>query len=136
MANMTAREQLMLELINRARLDPKGEAARYNIGLNEGVPGASTISSASKQALAGNDALGLAADLHSNWMIANDVLDHFQNPGPSYSPFNRMNNAGYSFTTAGENIGWVGSTGSLDLTKSIADIHKNLFVDANYLNRG
>ena len=39
MANMTPQEQLMLELINRARMDPNAEAARYGIALNEGKPG-------------------------------------------------------------------------------------------------
>ncbi len=33
MANMTAREQLMLELINRARMDPRGEADRLDVTL-------------------------------------------------------------------------------------------------------
>ena len=47
MADFTAREQYMLELINRARLDPKGEASRYGISLNEGVSSGNTISSAS-----------------------------------------------------------------------------------------
>lgn len=136
MADFTAREQYMLELINRARLDPKGEASRYGISLNEGVSSGNTISSASKQALAGNDALGFAAARHSDWMIDNDEFSHFENAGPFYSPFDRMNNAGYSFTTAGENIGWVGTTGTLDLTKSIADIHENLFVDAGISGRG
>ena len=136
MADLTAREQYMLELINRARLDPRGEASRYGISLNEGVSSSKTISSASKQALAGNDALGLAAARHSDWMIDKDVFSHFENAGPFYSPFDRMNNAGYSFTTAGENIGWVGTTGTLNLTRSIADIHKNLFVDSGISGRG
>ena len=60
MANLTAREQLMLELINRARMDPAGEAKRYGISLNEGPP-STTISSAAKQVLAGNDQLAKAA---------------------------------------------------------------------------
>ena len=36
MANMTAREQLMLELINRARMDPRGEAERLDVTLSAG----------------------------------------------------------------------------------------------------
>lgn len=140
MANLTPQEQYMLELINRARLDPKGEAARYGISLNEGVSSSDKASSKSKQALAGNDALGFAADKHSDWMILNDGFSHSEKSGtPGFygaDPFIRMNNAGYSFTTAGENIGWMGTTGTLNLTSSVGDIHKNLFVDAGVSGRG
>ena len=55
MADATAREQLILEMINRARMDPEGEAARYGISLNQGLT-AGTISSAPKQVLAFNPA--------------------------------------------------------------------------------
>jgi serralysin len=41
MAQLNAYEQYMLELINRARLDPDAEAQRYGIGLNDG--GAGTV---------------------------------------------------------------------------------------------
>ncbi len=37
MTTMTEYEHLMLELVNRGRLDPLGEAARYGISLNQGV---------------------------------------------------------------------------------------------------
>ena len=37
MALQTDYEQLMLELVNRARLDPEGEAERYGIDLNENL---------------------------------------------------------------------------------------------------
>ena len=33
--DLTGNEQLFLELVNRARLDPAAEAARYGIGLND-----------------------------------------------------------------------------------------------------
>ena len=45
MAANTPQEQLMLELINRARMDPAGEAARQGISLNQGLA-AGTISTA------------------------------------------------------------------------------------------
>src|SRR5262245_55336620 len=49
----TPAEQLMLEVINRARANPTAEAARYSIDLNEGLaPG--TISAAPKRPLAFN----------------------------------------------------------------------------------
>ncbi len=53
MATPTAQEQLMLELINRARLDPAAEAARQGIALNSGLA-ANSISTAAKQVLAFN----------------------------------------------------------------------------------
>src|SRR5262249_17413606 len=52
----TTLEQLLLERMNRARLRPAAEAARFNIDLNEGLP-AGTISTASKQPLAFNPIL-------------------------------------------------------------------------------
>ena len=56
MAANSAQEQLMLELINRARMNPAAEAARQGIDLNQGLaPG--TISAAPKQVLAMNDLL-------------------------------------------------------------------------------
>ena len=50
---MTAQEQLLVELINRARANPEAEAARFGIPLNEDLePG--EISSDPKQPLAPN----------------------------------------------------------------------------------
>jgi Ca2+-binding RTX toxin-like protein len=139
MANLTAHEQLMLELINRARMDPAGEAKRYGISLNEGVPTADTISTSAKQVLAGNDLIGAAAQQHSDWMLANDKFSHFEGAEGStyYSPFDRMDEAGYTgYSTAGENIAWTGSTGTLNLTQTILALHQALFVDLNYPGRG
>ena len=56
MAAFSAQEQLMLEMINRARLDPKAEAARLGISLNQGIA-AGAISSSAKQPLAPNELL-------------------------------------------------------------------------------
>jgi Ca2+-binding RTX toxin-like protein len=139
MANFTAYEQYMLELINRARMDPNAEAKRQGVSLNEGVDSKHHILSSAKEVLAGNDQLGLAAEKHSQWILTNDKLDHFEAVGsPAFygnSPFDRMTTAGYPWAAAGENIGYVGG-GALNLTSSIADIHKNFFVDANTTGRG
>ena len=56
MATPTDQEQLFLELINRARLDPAGEAVRYGIDLNKGLA-AGTITTDQKQALTFNEYL-------------------------------------------------------------------------------
>jgi Ca2+-binding RTX toxin-like protein len=71
----SAEEQYMLELINRARLDPDAEAARQGIGLNDGLA-AGTITSAAKGVLAPNDKLELAAEYHTDWMLANETYGH------------------------------------------------------------
>ena len=75
MATNSAHEQLILELINRARLDPAAEAARLGIGLNEGLS-AGTISKAAKQPLAANPLLVDAARDHSQWMLNRDKFQH------------------------------------------------------------
>jgi len=135
MAQPTAQEQYMLELINRARSNPNAEAARYNIDLNEGLaPG--TISSEAKQPLAFNLSLIDAARDHSEWMLDQDTFSHTGSDGSD--PGDRMENAGYSFTgswTRGENIAWNGTTGTPDVTQSVATQHENLFVDLNIPGR-
>lgn len=47
MAEPTALEQYVLELVNRARADPAAEAARLGIDLNQGL-GAGQITTAAK----------------------------------------------------------------------------------------
>ncbi len=132
MADVTAREQLMLELVNRARMDPAGEAQRFGISLNANLP-AGTISTAPKQVLAFDPSLNEAADAHSSWMLANDVFSH-TGVGSS-SPGDRMEDAGYRFTGAwtwGENIAWSGSTGSLNGDLAVVQHHRNLFLSAGH----
>src|ERR1700710_3102085 len=98
----TSLEQLILELVNRARLDPVAEAARFGIVLHEGDAAAETISTASKQPLAMNETLLGTSRAHSQDMIDRDYFAHDTPEG--LDPFERMNNAGYNFSTAGENI--------------------------------
>src|SRR3954470_12637050 len=118
----TAYEQYLVELINRGRANPTAEATRYGTDLNEGLnPG--RISSTPKQPLAMNPLLTDAARKHSQWMIDNDIFSH--NEG-STDPEARMRAAGYPFNlpwTWGENIGWSGTTGSVDVTSRSAGIH-------------
>ncbi|MGH6930675.1 MAG: CAP domain-containing protein, partial [Dongiaceae bacterium] len=93
----TAYEQYMLELINAARLDPAAAAALYGVNLG-------SISAASKQPLAGNQLLTLAAEDHSQWMLDTDTFSHTGAGGSD--PGDRMSDAGYAFTGAwtwGEN---------------------------------
>lgn len=128
MAALTAHEQLLLELVNRARLDPNGEAARLGISLNQGLA-AGTLNGAVKQPLAPNVLLVDAARDHSDWMIANDVFSHTGAGGTD--PGDRMTAAGYTFAgnwTWGENIAWSGTTGTPGLTSYTMQLHDNLFL--------
>jgi Ca2+-binding RTX toxin-like protein len=132
MAQLTAHEQYMLELVNRARLDPSAEAARYGIGLNDGLS-AGQISTASKQPLAANQFLNDAADNHSLWMLNTDTFSHTGANGSS--PDTRMKNAGYVFSgnwSWGENISWRGTTGTLNLKTAIESEHEGLFKSSGH----
>src|SRR5688500_16283559 len=123
-----AHEQYLVELINRGRANPTAEATRYGTDLNEGLA-AGTISSTPKQPLAINPYVTDAARKHSQWMIDNDTFSHTGATGTN--PQQRMTNAGYFFgdpSAWGENIGWTGSTGSIDATVRTAEIHENLYV--------
>ena len=145
MANMTPQEQLMLELINRARMDPNTEAARYGIALNEGLA-AGTISGASKQVLAGSDTLAAAADNHAKWMLVNNDMVHNETGGTGFTgttPEDRMRAAGYQFDGPawwnGENIAVAGRSEAMTdalATQFILEQHKALFVDTFDGGRG
>jgi Ca2+-binding RTX toxin-like protein len=128
----------MLELINRARMDPRGEAKRYGIDLNEGSP-SPAISTAPKQVLAGSDVLGKAADKHSKWMAWNGQ-SHTESGNTPYfygtNPDDRMERAGYgNLRSWAENIG-SRSGSSLDYTQAIYDLHQTFFVDSGVWGRG
>ena len=137
---IAAAEQLLIELVNRARLDPLGEAARYGIDLNAGLqPG--TLDGSSKQVLAANDLLNDSAQAHSEWMLANNTFSHTGDGGSS--PHQRMAAAGYSFAppwSSGENIAWTGSTRMVAEIDALTQMHKNLFLSSghrtNLLNDG
>jgi Ca2+-binding RTX toxin-like protein len=134
MASPTGQEVLAWMLINRARLDPAAEAARYGIDLNEGLaPG--TLSATTRQPLAFNNTLFSIADAHSQSMIDFDYFAH-NNPTTGSTPFTRMTSAGYNFSTAGENIAWQGTTGTVDATAFIVQQMQSLFVDAGIAGRG
>lgn len=141
MSDMTPQEQLMLELINRARMDPTGEAKRFGISLNEGVANGDKISKAPKQVLAGNDDLLEAANSHSDWMLDKDKFQHEETGGggTGKDPQDRMIAAGYNFnapSASGENISFRGSSGPINETQMIIQQHEDLFVDKGVGGRG
>jgi Ca2+-binding RTX toxin-like protein len=129
---ISAPEQLLLELINRARLDPAGEAARQGIALNEDLaPG--TLTATPRAPLAWNADLGEAAALHSEWMLATDTFSHTGTGGSQ--PWDRAEAAGYAFAPGvliGENIAFAGTSGGLEAGAAIPDQHRGLFLSPGH----
>ena len=126
---ISAAEQYLLELINRARLDPLAEAERYGIDVNRGLSGSNLIEGVPMQVLAHNTELEDAAIDHSTWMLATDTFSHTGAGGSD--PGQRMTAAGYDFSgswTWGENVSWSGTTGPLDLEGVIEGQYDNLFL--------
>ena len=132
MAQPTAYEQYLLELVNRARANPAAEAARQGIDLNAGLP-AGTISATAKQPLAFNPQLIDAARGQSNWMLATDTFSHTGSGGSS--PGDRMKAAGYPFEgnwAWGENIAIRWGSGT-SITPSVVDaFNSGLFKSAGH----
>ena len=129
---VSAAEQYLLELINRARLDPQAEAARYGLSLNAGLA-AGTISGTPVQVLAHNSALEQAAIDHSEWMLATNTFSHTGVDGSD--PGDRIVAAGYELTgswTWRENLAWTGSTGAIDLVAAVEDHHEGLYRSAGH----
>ncbi|MCA9196135.1 MAG: VCBS repeat-containing protein [Planctomycetales bacterium] len=127
---LTAQEQLLLELVNRARENPLAEVARYPeiSNLNSGLP-AGTLTSTPKQPLAPNPSLINAARMHSQDMLNNNYFSHVNLQG--LSPSDRARNAGYG-TGAGENIAWGGSTVPVDEIDQVYERHKALFLSPGH----
>ncbi len=130
-------EQYLVELVNRARLNPSAEAARWGTALNEGLP-ANTISTAPKQALAINPYITDAARTHSQWMLDNDIFSHTGAGGSN--PGQRLQAAGYNLIAPyvwGENIAWRGLNPSVpDPEATTLYLHKNLYIDTTEADRG
>jgi Cysteine-rich secretory protein family len=112
--NPTADEQLYLEYINRARANPPAEGTRlaattdpavlsaysqYSVDLAMMKSEFNAITAAPP--LVTNAQLNSIARSHSEWMLANAVQSHDEG---SVSPFDRMTNAGYDYSWAGENV--------------------------------
>ena len=124
----TPQEQMMLELINRARANPAAEASRLGIGLNDGLdPG--TITTDPKPPLAFHSKLMAAARTHDQWMLDNDTFSHTGANGSQ--PEQRMTAAGYDFSGSsanGENIALGSSTFTQDFNEETIARHNDLFL--------
>jgi len=121
--DLTAEEQLVLELVNRARANPQAEADRYGIGLNDGLA-AGTITSDPKQPLTPNQALENAATAHTLDMLARDFFSHTNPDGRTASQ--RATDAGYNWNLVGENIAYQ-SSGSTNREPVVLSHHQGLF---------
>lgn len=126
---VSAAEQFLLEMINRARLDPAAEAARLGIDLNKDLsPG--TISTSAKQVLAANSQLEQAAVLHSQYMLNADVFSHTgagnSNPGA------RITAQGYAWSTYGENIALAYDVVPVTVEGTIARLYEDLFLSKDH----
>lgn len=101
-AGLSAEEQLIVELVNRARLDPQAEVDRLDEELAAG------ISSSPVEALAVVPTLSDAAEAHSEDMDDRNFFSHTDPDGGK--PWDRAIEEGHSNGFVGENIGWIGST--------------------------
>ena len=123
MVQPSANEQFMLEMINRARLDPTAEGDLYGI----------TVNNAPVQPLAFNELLIDSALSHSQWMIDENK---FQHTGVNNStPKQRMQNAGYQFTgsqASGENIAYQPTFGTVDETYFTELLHEAFFLSSGH----
>ena len=128
----TVQEQLALERVNRARLKPAAEAAANGIAIDEGATG--QLNTTPKQAVALNAKLMSVARAHSNDMLNRDYFEH--NTPEGATPFNRMTSGGYVYQTAGENLAWRGTTGTINMTDATEQQHLDLFVDSTVPGRG
>jgi uncharacterized protein YkwD len=133
MSEPTELDQYLIELINRARLDPVREAARLGIDLNQGLS-QGKIGTAPKQPLAFDPDLTDSARGHSKWMLDKDVFSHTGVNGSN--PGDRIEAEGYQLTGSwrwGENISWRGSMGTAEnQMKSIETQSDSLFKSSGH----
>lgn len=134
---LTSNEQFFLELMNAARLDPLGEAARQGIDLNAGLPnidnGWKEIAPIPVQPLAPNALLRQAAADHGQWMLDNDIFDHTGAGGSS--PGDRIVAAGYALTGQwawGENLALLRTDGTIDLEAAIRTHYDGLYASPGH----
>ena len=122
----TADEQLVLEMVNRARKDPAAEGTRLKIDINEGLP-AGTGTAVVRPPLAMNKILLGTARTHSQDMFTNNYFAH--NSPDGSDPFKRIKNAGYADGFEGENI-------AASTDRSAAELEDQLMIDSGIADRG
>lgn len=143
----TELEQLYLEIVNRARLDPNAEVVRLSgldwgpegsptaPDLNEGLT-AGTISSTAKPPLAFDTRLMDSASDYADFLLATEQFSHTAK-GTATS---RMEAAGFPFSgsfSTGENLAITSSTGPHPVNaERVEEQHAGLFIDGDVPGRG
>ncbi len=122
-SGLSDEEQFIVELVNRARLDPAGELGRQDDGFAAGV------TTAPKEALAVVETLSDAADHMSQDMDARNFFSHTDPDGDR--PADRAEDAGHENRFVGENIGWAGSTGPYGDLQARAQNHHDALWDSD-----
>lgn len=126
----TPDEQLVLELINRARANPDAEGARLGLDLREGLHPQEASGLGPRPPLAFHADLIAAARAHARDMHARHFFDHVNPDG--LGPGERARRAGYAWTRVGENIA-AGSSPALHTAAYLQDL---LMIDAGIDGRG
>lgn len=127
---LSAQEQFFLEQLNRARLNPLGEAERFGIGLNDpdptqttGQSPAQTLAGGVRQPLAANDALSAAAGVHSQAYLDGLVQMSGPNAGHHWldgtTPADRAEDAGYGTRFVGENLSFGITTAAFSADQAV-----------------
>lgn len=124
----SADEQLMLELVNRARANPVAEATRLGIDLNEGLP-TGTLGPEPRPPLAPHAILNDVAAAHSLDMIDRKFFSHVNPDGEQ--PWTRADDAGYPANGIGENIA-ARTLGFNDLAGNTRRSHEQLFLSSGH----
>jgi serralysin len=121
-AEPTEQEQFMIELINRARLDPQAEVVRLGLSsLNEGPPSLGgdpyTIQAGPHQPVAPSPTLTDASELYAAQLNAVDMFCH---TCLGTTPEQRMANAGYVASVSDFDFGGVAAyTGKYGLSATM-----------------
>lgn len=117
---LTAEEQLVVELVNRARMDPAAEVNRLDEGLASGItPGA-------KAPLAVTPELSEASRAHSDDMDDRNFFAHTNPDGDQ--PWDRAIDEGHGSSYVGENIAVIGSSSTnFDEQARVEALHQGLW---------
>lgn len=126
----TPEEQLVLEMINRARADPWAEGARLGMDPGEGLPPEEAARLGKRPPLAFHAALLASARAHAQDMHTRGFFAHVNPEG--LGPAERARRAGYAGFRMGENIA-AGSSLTLHTAAYLQDL---LMIDAGIEGRG
>src|SRR3954469_5062074 len=126
----TAEEQLVLEIINRARTNPTAEGTRLGIDIKEGLTANEASNVGPRPPLAMNKKLLANARAHSRDMYNRNFFEHANPDGND--PFERMTLVGYTFVNAAENI----AVGNSVAFHTAAVLEDDLMIDTGIDDRG